>query len=126
MLLLAACRSAPSSHPTTAANSKTAPAIGQIQAGDFLASRDNCGLIHDGRPVYPEDAKRAGIQGDVKLNIVIAKTGEIGELHLVSGNPALVPAAIEAVRQWRYAPCRLNGEPVEVKTENIVPFNLNQ
>jgi outer membrane biosynthesis protein TonB len=62
----------------------------------------------------------------VKLDVVVTKTGEAGELHLVSGNPALVPAAIEAVRQWRFAPCRLNGEPIEVKTEIIVPFTLTQ
>ena len=62
----------------------------------------------------------------MKLNIVITKTGEVGETHLVSGNPALVPAAIEAVKQWRYAPCRLNGSAMEIKTEVVVPFNLNQ
>jgi periplasmic protein TonB len=126
LFLLAGCRSAPSSHPTTVVDSKTAPKKGQIKAGDFFASPENCGLIHDVRPVYPKDAKRAGIQGDVKLNIIITKTGEVGELHLVSGNTALAAAAIEAVKQWRFAPCRLNGEPVAVKTQIDVPFNLNQ
>jgi outer membrane biosynthesis protein TonB len=62
----------------------------------------------------------------VKLRIVTSQTGEVGEVHLLSGNPALVLAAIEAVKQWRFAPCHLNGEPIEVRTEIIVPFNLNQ
>ena len=126
MLSVAGCHSAPSSRPTTATASKTAPAKGQIQAGDFFGSPENCGLIHEVRPAHPKDAKRARIQGDVKLNIVITKTGEVSEANLVSGNPALAAAAIKAVRQWRFAPCRLNGEPVEVKTEVVVPFNLNQ
>jgi TonB family protein len=126
MLSVAGCHSAPSSRPTTATASKTAPAKGQIQAGDFFGSAENCGLIHDVRQVYPKDAKRARIQGDVKLNIVITKSGEVGEMNLVSGNPALVPSAAEAVMQWRHAPCRLIGEPVEVKTAVIVPFTLAQ
>jgi outer membrane biosynthesis protein TonB len=50
----------------------------------------------------------------------------VGELNLISGDPALVPAAIKAVKQWRYAPCRLNGEPVEVKTQIDVSFTLSQ
>ncbi|MGA3076914.1 MAG: hypothetical protein ABSG56_24920 [Bryobacteraceae bacterium] len=54
------------------------------------------------------------------------QSGEVGEMNLVSGNPALVPSAAEAVMQWRYAPCRLIGEPVEVKTAVIVPFTLAQ
>jgi len=76
MLSVAGCHSAPSSRPTTATASKTAPAKGQIQAGDFFGSAENCGLIHDVRPVYPKDAKRARIQGDVKLNIVITKAAK--------------------------------------------------
>lgn len=62
----------------------------------------------------------------MKLRIVVSKTGQVGNLDLVSGNPALVPAAIAAVKQWRFAPCRLNGDPIEVKTEIVVAFNLNQ
>ena len=81
-------------------------------------------MVHDVRPVYPRAAKRARIHGDVKLNIEITKTGEVGDIHLVSGNPALASAAIEAIKQW--APCSLNGVTMEVKTEIVVPFNLNQ
>ena len=62
----------------------------------------------------------------MRLRIVVTKTGDVGEIHLVSGNPALVTAAIVAVKHWRFAPCRLNGDPIEVKSEIIVPFMLNQ
>jgi protein TonB len=115
-LLLTGCGSAPPSHP----------AKGWIKIVDSLASPENCGLIHYVRPIYPKEAKRARIQGEVKLALVVTRTVEVSELHPVSGNPILVPAAMEAVRQWRYAPCRLNGEPVEVKGETVVPFTLNQ
>jgi TonB family protein len=124
-LLMAGCRSAPSSHSTNAADPKTAAKKGPIKITQFFATPENCGLVHYVRPLYPKEAKRAHIQGEVKLSFVITKTGDVGELHLVSGNPVLVPAAVAAVRQWRYAPCRLNGEPVEIKSVVVVPFNLN-
>jgi len=116
VLPLVGCHSTPPSHATT----------GSIKIGSFWASSKNCGLIHDVRPVYPKEAKKLHIQGEVKLRIVVSKTGEVGKLDLISGNPALAPAAIAAVKQWRFAPCRLNGEPIEVKTEIIVPFNADQ
>ena len=83
-------------------------------------------MIHGVRPAYPKEARRAHIEGVVKLNIVVTKTGEVTEFHVISGNPILVPAAIGAVKQWRYAPCHVNGEPVEIKTQVDVPFTLSQ
>jgi TonB family protein len=122
LTLLAACRSVLPSHQVSAVDQKKASNQGTIHAGDFLASPENCGMVRGMRPVYPQEAKRAHIEGVVKLDLVITKTGEVGELHVISGNPTLVPAAIAAVRQWRYAPCRLNGEPIEIKTQVDVPF----
>ena len=83
-------------------------------------------LIHQVRPVYPKAAKKAHIEGTVRFDVVISKTGELSEIHLVSGNSLLVPAAMKAVKQWRYAPTLLNGEPVEIKTTIDINFNLNQ
>jgi len=71
-------------------------------------------------------ALRARIWGDVVLHAIISKDGEIQELTLVSGHPMLAPAAIEAVRQWRYRPYLLNGEPVEVETTVTVTFLISQ
>jgi TonB family protein len=93
---------------------------------ETLGSPENCGMIHGVRPVYPKKARAMHIEGVVKLNIVVTKTGEVAELHAVSGNPILVPAAIAGVKRWRYAPCRLNGEPIEIKTQVDVPFTLSQ
>lgn len=81
-------------------------------------------LVHQVKPVYPPLARQARIQGSVLLRAIIGKDGGIENLQLVSGHPMLAPAAIEAVRQWRYRPYTLNGEPVEVETEITVNFVL--
>jgi len=74
--------------------------------------------------VYPNLALGARVQGSVLLKAVISKTGGITELEVISGHPILVPAALEAVRQWRYRPYLLNGEPVEVETNITVTFTF--
>ena len=83
-------------------------------------------LLNQPRPVYPPLAKQARIQGVVRLNAIISKDGTIQNLSVISGHPLLVPAAMEAVKQWRYAPTLLNGEPVEVVTQIDVNFTLSQ
>ncbi|MFZ0952811.1 MAG: energy transducer TonB [Candidatus Sulfotelmatobacter sp.] len=81
-------------------------------------------LIHKTEPSYPALARSARIQGNVVLRAIIDKAGNIQDLQLVSGHPMLVPAAIEAVKQWRYRPYLLNGQPVEVDTTITVIFTL--
>jgi protein TonB len=81
-------------------------------------------LVHKVLPVYPPLARSARIQGQVVLQAVISKQGIIENLRVVTGHPMLVPAAIEAVRQWRYRPYVLNNEPVEVETQITVNFGL--
>ena len=75
-------------------------------------------------PRYPKLALGARIQGVVQLKAIISKTGDVTELEVVSGHPILVPAALDAVKQWRYRPYLLNGEAVEVETNITVNFNL--
>jgi periplasmic protein TonB len=82
-------------------------------------------LIHRVEPSYPTLARAARVQGDVILTAVISVNGEIENLQLVSGHPMLVPAAITAVKQWRYKPYLLNGQPVEVETTITVIFSLS-
>ncbi|MFZ1156973.1 MAG: energy transducer TonB [Candidatus Sulfotelmatobacter sp.] len=82
-------------------------------------------LIQKVEPAYPAIARAARIQGEVVLAAVISKNGEIQNLTLVSGHPMLTAAALEAVKQWRYRPFLLNGEPVEVETTIIVTFQLS-
>jgi protein TonB len=81
-------------------------------------------LIHKVLPVYPPLARSVRIQGQVVLQAVISKQGAIENLRLLTGHPMLVPAAIEAVRQWRYRSYVLNNEPVEVETQITVNFSL--
>jgi protein TonB len=80
--------------------------------------------VRDVKPNYPPLARQARIQGTVVLHAVISKDGSIEGLTLVSGHPMLAPAAIDAVKQWKYKPYLLNGEPVEVDTEVQVNFTL--
>lgn len=75
-------------------------------------------------PVYPPLARQARIQGKVVLNIVISKSGDVENVTLVSGHPMLAPAAIEAVKQWKYMPYMPNGEPAAVQTSVQVDFKL--
>jgi periplasmic protein TonB len=82
-------------------------------------------LVKKTQPVYPPLARQARIQGTVVLQAEISKTGDIQNLRLISGHPMLAPAAIEAVKQWKYKPYLLNGEPVEVETQVQVNFTLS-
>ena len=77
-------------------------------------------------PVYPQMAKIARVQGPVVLAAVIGKDGTIQNLHVLStASPLLNQAAIDAVKEWRYRPYILNGEPVEVDTQITVNFTLS-
>jgi periplasmic protein TonB len=82
-------------------------------------------LIRRVEPVYPPLAKSARIQGQVVLVAVISKAGTIENLHALSGHPMLVPAAVDAVSQWRYRPYILNSEAIEVETQITVNFSLS-
>jgi protein TonB len=82
-------------------------------------------LLRKVQPNYPPLARQARIQGSVLLQAEISKDGSIENLHLISGHPMLAPAAIEAVKQWKYRPYILNGEPVEVDTQITVIFSLS-
>lgn len=81
-------------------------------------------LVRKVNPTYPPLARQARIQGTVVLQAQISKDGNIENLQLISGHPMLAPAAIEAVKQWKYKPYLLNGEPVEVETQVQVNFTL--
>lgn len=82
-------------------------------------------LIHKVEPIYPPLAKSARVQGNVILSAVISKEGTIQNLHVVSGHPMLIPAALEAVQQWRYRPFLVTGEPVEVEAQVTVTFQFS-
>ena len=82
-------------------------------------------LIYRVQPIYPPLARQARIQGQVELRAIISKAGTIENLIVLRGHPMLVPAAIDAVRHWRYRPYLLNDGPIEVETEITVNFVLS-
>ncbi len=88
--------------------------------GDVEAAQ----ALYDPSPPYPPLAEAARIQGTVRLEAVISTDGTIQNLKVLSGNPLLVPTALQTVRTWRYRPTLLNGQPVEVVTEIDVNFTL--
>jgi TonB family protein len=118
--------SAPAASPAagsraTAADSSTPPQ--RIRVGGNVAQAN---LIVKVTPVYPPDAKQARIQGKVSFTATIGKDGTIQNLDVLTGEPVLVQAAQDAVKQWIYKPTLLNGNPVEVITQIDVNFTLTQ
>ncbi|HEY1483740.1 MAG TPA: energy transducer TonB [Candidatus Acidoferrum sp.] len=88
--------------------------------GNVQAAR----LVNRVQPVYPPLARQTRISGTVKLHAIIGKNGAVEQLQVLSGHPLLVQSALDAVKQWRYQPTLLNGDPVEVDTEIDVIFSL--
>ena len=88
--------------------------------GNVQASR----LIHRVEPKYPELAKRARVSGMVILRMIVSEGGVVEEVKIVRGHPLLNEAALRAVRQWRYSPYFLNGEPIPVTATVTVNFVL--
>ena len=82
-------------------------------------------LLNKVVPAYPAPARALHLAGTVELQATISRTGTIENLRVVSGPALLQQAAVDAVRQWRYKPYLLNGEPVEVETTINVEFRLN-
>jgi protein TonB len=78
------------------------------------------------KPKYPKGARREGIEGAVILHAVIANDGSVEDLQAIDGPPLLVPAALEAVRQWRYNPYFFKGYSVEVDTTITINFSLHE
>jgi protein TonB len=81
-------------------------------------------LVRKVDPVYPPIAKTAHVSGTVVLHAIIGKDGSVQNLEYVSGPGLLMKSAMDAIKQWRYKPTMLNGEPVEVDTTISVVFSL--
>src|SRR5579859_6005851 len=97
--------------------------VEQIRVGGNVMQ---AALIRQVQPIYPQIARTAHISGTVMLHAIIAKDGTIQELQFMSGPPLLMRPAMDAVKQWRYKPTLLNGQPVKVDTTITVIFNLGE
>jgi TonB family protein len=130
-------------NPVPPAESTMPPAVPQNPSGisGFEGTAANCpgdGLVRvlispkaqaarlkeKTEPAYPEEARKAGIEGVVLFHAIIAKDGSIEELTLEDGDPLLAKAAEEAVRKWRYEPLTYEDRPAEVDTAIAVKFKL--
>ena len=89
-------------------------AISQGVAGEIL--------VHKVQPVYPAEARRLRLEGNVVLEANITEDGHVDDLKVVSGHPLLAQSAMEAVSKWRYAPYLLNGRPIRKPTRININF----
>jgi TonB family protein len=109
---------------TLQSNSGSAvPSAGRVRFPQDTATRL---IMSKVEPIYPPLARQARVQGSVVMKAVISQTGDVVSVELVSGHPILAPAALDAVRQWKYRPFMLNGKAVEVETEVTVNFSLSE
>lgn len=84
------------------------------------------GLVtHKTDPIYPEAARQANIQGIVALDVIIGPDGTVVDVQPISGPEQLAPAAVDAVKWWRFQPYLLNGQAVQVRTRLAVDFRGN-
>lgn len=83
-------------------------------------------LVRRVEPDYPREARQQGIQGVVVLDVRIARDGSVEDVQVISGQPLLVRAAMDAVKQWRFKPRAADGRPVEMETRVTLSFRLPQ
>jgi TonB family protein len=102
------------------------PGPGAVPGGPMLLSGGVAAglLLQPVAPIYPPIARAAHVQGTVVLHAILSKTGYVENLKVISGPPMLQGAALDAVRQWKYRPYLLNGEPTEVDTTINVNFTI--
>ena len=81
-------------------------------------------LLKRTNPVYPKDLRKQRIQGMVTLSVGISKDGDVIDAKLISGHPGLGQAAIDAVKQWKFKPYLLDGNPIDIQTDIAVNFSL--
>jgi TonB family protein len=108
---------------TTTPASPQSPVVQRVRVSQAVTQSMSVSKV---QPVYPPDARAARVQGSVVMAAIIAKDGSVQSLRVVSSaSPMLEQAALDAVKQWKYRPYLLNGNPVEVDTQITVNFVLN-
>ena len=89
-----------------------------------MTTIDPAMLIYRVKPVYPPLATQIHKEGRVELRARISTDGSIRSLEVVGGDALFFPSALDAVRQWRYKPTILNGQPVEIDTHITVIYTM--
>jgi TonB family protein len=114
--------SAPPAAQAPSTEASTTKPVTRIRLGGKVAGAQ---IVTRVQPVYPRQARQTKISGTVRLHTILAKDGSVQQLEVISGHPLLVQSALDAVRQWKYKPTLLNGEPVEVDTTVDIIYSLN-
>jgi protein TonB len=83
-------------------------------------------VVYQKHPVYPAEAKANHISGAVVMAATISKEGTVKQLEVVSGPEELRASALDAVKEWKYQPYLLNGEPVEIETTITVNYSVGK
>ena len=104
-----------------AAHSAMRPIVSEAPNPETVLSAK---LIKRVDPIYPESARSSDLSGDVVLNAHIDETGKVREVQAISGDPVLVHAAVDAVRQWEYRPSLVNGQPRPSHARIAINFSL--
>ena len=124
-ILLLAAVARPQGPPTPAAETqgKTAHSSPrQIKVYSAVAAQ----LVYSVYPRYPKEAKKKHLEGNVQVRYIVDADGSVKDAQAVNGNPILGKAAMEAIRQWRYRPALLNGEPAAVNAEIEMRFHRHK
>jgi len=107
---------------TSAAAPASSPQPTRVRIGGNVAAAM---ITHQVQPKYPQGAKQNLIAGTIVLRAVVGMDGHVQQLQFVSGPPELMRSAMDAVRQWRYKPLKLNGKVVEFDTTISVVYTLS-
>jgi TonB family protein len=111
--------------PANLVNESSDPAVKPILQTVNVSQGVSQGLlIKKVQPQYPRNALNLHVEGPVELMATVSKTGDISHLKVLSGEVLLKGAAVDAVKQWKYKPYLLNGEPVEIQTQITINFKL--
>lgn len=111
-------------NPATLNNVFSAKALLPTLAAPVSQGVSGGRLLHRVPPVYPSQAKVLGMEGRVVMSAIVAEDGSVDELKVVQGDATLARAALDAVKQWRYQPYKLNGKVVKMPTSITVDFKL--
>ena len=97
-----------------------------VHKGRAILNDDQAKLVKESSPDprYPEEARKKGLQGVVKLHVLVAKDGSVKKLSVISGDPILAKSSLDTVRRWKYQPTLSNGKPVEVESVVEITFTI--
>jgi TonB family protein len=108
------------------ASAAQAPPAPSLPAAEPATTFEPCQLLSSVQPAYPKDARKQKIQGEVKMRVVVGTDGTVKNVAPLGGPPPLVPAAVDATRQFHYKPALLNGKPIETIQTVDISFKLDR